>query len=90
MGIEGVVLIRKSSDFAVNAIIRPSAMRTIGQRQRSEDQSGTHFTTTQVCAFSETLPESGGKPAMLLAIFVFPPGPGAAILRHLRTNSSRT
>src|SRR5271157_5482043 len=73
MGIETVVLTRRSNALATSAIAPLIATRTSGQRRRCRHESVAHFHTTRLCVSWAKPQESGCKPATSRVNRVFPP-----------------
>jgi|SRR5271157_491273 len=73
MGIETVLLTRRSDALAMTAIAPLIATRTSGQRQRCRHETVTHFDTTRLCVSWAKPQESGCKLATWRGNLVFPP-----------------
>src|SRR5208283_1006605 len=73
MGIEAVVLTRRSNALATNAIAPLIVTRTSGQRRHSRHENISHFHTTRLCVSWAKPQESGCKLAMWQGNPVFPP-----------------
>src|SRR5271157_4551641 len=73
MGIETVLLTRRSNALATSAIAPLTATRTSSQRGSSGHESISHFDTTRLCVSWAEPQESGCKLAMWRGNLVFPP-----------------
>src|SRR5271165_4324802 len=73
MGIETVLLTRRSNALATSAIAPLTATRTSDQRRRSRHENISHFHTTRLCVSWAEPQESGCKPATWQRNLVFPP-----------------
>src|SRR5271166_3144470 len=73
MGIETVLLTRRSNALAMSAIAPLIATRTSGQRRRAWHESVSHFHTTRLCVSWAKPQESGRKLATWRGNLVFPP-----------------
>ena len=73
MGIETVLLTRRSNALATSAIAPLIATRTSGQRRRCRHESVAHFHTTRLCVSWAKPQESGCKLATWQRNLVFPP-----------------
>src|SRR5271166_4372948 len=78
MGIEIVLLTRRSNALATSAIAPLIATRTSGLRRRSLHESVAHFHTTRLCVSWAKPQESGCKPATWQRNLVFPPEKASA------------
>ncbi len=73
MGIEAVVLTRRSNAVAASAIAPLTATRTNGWRRRCRHESVPHFHTTRLCVSWAKPQESGCNLATSRGNRVFPP-----------------
>src|SRR5271166_543476 len=73
MGIETVLLTRRSNALAMTAIAPLVATRTSGQRPQSEQENVSHFHTTRLCVSWAKPQESGCNLATSRGNRVFPP-----------------
>ena len=88
MGIESVLLIRRSNALATSAIAPLTVTRTSGQRRRCRHESVTHFHTTRVCVSWAKPQDSGCNLATSRVNRVFPPEKMSARVTNSGWNSA--